>query len=275
MNFFQKLFRGTDETKSETKEQNEAKDFEVLKYDGVRALKTGQYDYAERCFKHALDLKDDLEIHDHLSVCHLSSGEFGDAYEELRLLADAQPDNVQILIRMANVAFMMEDYNIMASNCEKALLIDKDNAEVNYLYAQASKGQGDDVNTVALSTKAIALDKRFGDAYLLRGETLLRMEKPDEADEDALWLLQHTDNQEEVLLLKARIEQARNNKAVALEYYHKALESNPFSETAYKERAELYAELGEDDKAAADNEKAEALRRRNEGEANELGENKD
>ncbi len=37
MNFFQKLFGGKDEAKEETKVQNEAKDFDVLKYDGVRA----------------------------------------------------------------------------------------------------------------------------------------------------------------------------------------------------------------------------------------------
>ena len=68
MNFFQKLFGGKEETKEEAIVQNDAKDFEVLKYDGVRAMKTGQYDYAIRCFKHALEIQDDLEIHDHLSI---------------------------------------------------------------------------------------------------------------------------------------------------------------------------------------------------------------
>ncbi len=37
MNFFQKLFGSKEETKEEVKVQNEAKDFDVLKYDGVRA----------------------------------------------------------------------------------------------------------------------------------------------------------------------------------------------------------------------------------------------
>ena len=70
MNFLQKLFGGKEETKEEAKVQNDAKDFEVLKYDGVRAMKTGQYDYAIRCFKHALEIQDDLEIHDHLSITY-------------------------------------------------------------------------------------------------------------------------------------------------------------------------------------------------------------
>ena len=47
---------------------NESKNFDVLKYDGVRALKQHQFDYAVQCFVHALQLKsDDLECRDYLS----------------------------------------------------------------------------------------------------------------------------------------------------------------------------------------------------------------
>lgn len=259
MNFFQKLFGGKEETKEEAKVQNDAKDFEVLKYDGVRAMKTGQYDYAIRCFKHALEIQDDLEIHDHLSITYATTNQLNDAYEELLLLNEAQPDNIKVLIRMANIAYMMENYGMMGLACEKALMIDKDNAEVNYLYAQASKGQGDDVNTVALTTKVISLNDKYGDAYLLRGETLLRMEKLDEADEDALWLIEHTDNNEDVLLLKARIERARKTNEKALEYFTKVIEADPFSAVAYKERGEVYAEMGEVGKAEEDAAKAAEL----------------
>ena len=87
MNFFQKLFGSKEETKEEVKVQNEAKDFDVLKYDGVRAMKTGEVDYAVRCFKHALEIKDDLEIHDHLSIVYTSKGMFSEAYEELQTLS--------------------------------------------------------------------------------------------------------------------------------------------------------------------------------------------
>ena len=57
MNFFQKLFGGKDEAKEETKVQNEAKDFDVLKYDGVRAMKTGEVDYAITCFRNSRRLR--------------------------------------------------------------------------------------------------------------------------------------------------------------------------------------------------------------------------
>lgn len=124
------------------------------------------------------------------------------------------------------------------------MMIDKDNAEVNYLYAQASKGQGDDVNTVALTTKAISLNDKYGDAYLLRGETLLRMEKLDEADEDALWLIEHTDNNEDVLLLEGSYRTCPQDERKGSGYFTKVIEADPFSAVAYKERGEVYAEMG-------------------------------
>ena len=77
------------------------------------------------------------------------------AYEHLQKLAETEPDNVKIYIRMANVAYMMEDYNAMSNACEKAMLIDKDMPELMYLYAQACIGLNDSSNAVAMLTKAI------------------------------------------------------------------------------------------------------------------------
>lgn len=75
-----------------------------MKYDGVRALRAGQAEFAIRCFTHALQMQDDLEIHDYLSQAYIRTGELTLAYEQLQKLAEAQPDNQQIFIRMANVA---------------------------------------------------------------------------------------------------------------------------------------------------------------------------
>ena len=37
-------------------DDNKSKEFDVLKYDGVRALRMGQNDYAVKCFEHALQM---------------------------------------------------------------------------------------------------------------------------------------------------------------------------------------------------------------------------
>ena len=91
MNFFKRLFNGVAETpEEEQKEQNE-RDFDVLKYDGVAALRQHVFDYAEKCFVHALDIREDLETRDYLSQTYIQLGQLSESILQLRILADAQP----------------------------------------------------------------------------------------------------------------------------------------------------------------------------------------
>ena len=236
MNFLKALFGNKVETTEKKKKEENAKNFEVLKYDGVRALQTGQITYAIQCFSHALKLREDLEIRDYYSQALVRNGDMLHAYEQLQKLAEAQPDNQQIFIRMADVAYMMEDYGSMAGSCEKALLINKDSPLVMYLYACACIGQGDSSNAIAMLTKAISLKPDYGDAYLLRGETYLSLGDLDSADTDAEYLLKHAQDNEDAYLLKARIEKKRANYEQSIDFYNKVIELNPFSVAAFKER---------------------------------------
>ena len=94
---------------------------------------------------------------------------------------------------------------------------------------------------------------------MLRGETYLRTQQLSEAEADADWLLEHTEDNEDVLLLKARIERAANRNDEAIEYFTKAIDANPFSYTAFKERSEMYSLIGNEEKAKEDAERAEEL----------------
>lgn len=263
MNFFKKLFGATPETPQEEKAHQEAKDFDVLKYDGVAALRQRQLDYAIKCFRHALDLKDDLETRDYLSQALIQNNELLAAYEQLQKLAEAQPDNVGIWMRMADVAYMMEDYGAMADSCEKAKLLDKDNPRVNFNYARACLGQGDQINAIAMLTKAIAVSEKaveekqegahsFYDAYLLRGQTLLKMGDVKSAEEDADFLNAQVENNEDILLLKARCEEARGDHEAAQATFTKVIELNPFSVDAFRERGAIRLAQGDKDGAAED-----------------------
>jgi len=245
MNFFKALFGGKEENPEEKRKAEEAKNFDILKYDGVGAVKQHQGDYAIRCFKAALAIKEDLEIRDYLSQAYIMTGELTAAYEELLKLSEAEPDNVQIYMRMANVAFMMEDYNAMASACEKAMLIEPDAPSTLYTYAQACIGLEDDSNAIAMLTKTITLQENFGDAYLLRAQTYLRTGELQLANEDADWLLERAPENEDVLILKARIECEMGNQEEALNTYKHVIDVNPFSLDAYRERAEIYKKMGD------------------------------
>lgn len=273
MGFFKRLFGGKQEVTPEEIDKKSDKDFEVLKFDGVRALRQGQVTYAIQCLQNALQVKgislsadseseaketqEILEVRDYLSQALIHHGELLPAYEQLQKLAEAQPDNKQIFVRMAQVAYMMEDYVAMSNACEKGMLIDKDDAHLLYLYAEACLGNGDLINTIAMLTKNILLSEedksQQAQSRLLRGDTLRKMGDLKGADEDAQWLLDIMEEPiEEVLLLKARLLHAEGKLDDAILYYNKVVDANPFSATAFKERGAIYLEKGDKENAEKD-----------------------
>ena len=255
MNFFKALFGGSEETPEQKQQADEARKFDMFKYDGVRAAKIGQHAYAVKCFNEALKLRDDLEVRDYLSQALVRTGELAEAYEQLQKLAEAEPENMAVWLRTAQVAHMMENYTAMAQACERALLIDNSDARAHYLYAQACIGQDDVVNAIAMLTKAIALQADMADAYLLRGQTLLKMGDTAGAAEDCGHLLaEHADN-EDVLLLSA----AKGEADKAIEAYGKVIDANPFCADAYKERGAVKYEKGDMKGAQEDAQRAMEL----------------
>lgn len=267
MNFFKALFGGKEENPEDKKKAEEEKNFDVLKYDGVRALRSGRHDYAIKCFTHALQMKEDLEIRDYLSQAQIRADMLPEAYDNLMKISEAQPNNVQVYVRMANVAYMMENYTAMAEACEKAIMVDADNAEATYLYAKACIGHGDTTNAVAMLTKAVTLKPDYAEAYLLRGETLLGAGETAEAGEDADRLLKDFPENEDVLMLKARVEKAKGNTAEAIALFGKVVDANPFRAEAYRERGELRIATGDESNGNDDLKHAAELADNNDGNA--------
>lgn len=252
MGFLKTLFSGKVETPEEKKKEVESKNFDVLKYDGVKALRAGDPAHAVELFQHALTMQEDLEIRDYLSQALIHVDRLEEAYEQLEKLYEAEPENVQLLVRMTDVAFMMEDYDRMEELCEKAMLIDKDNPMLLMLYARACIGRGDLVNAVAMLTKAISMREDYGEAYLMRGDTLLEMGDVTSADEDAKWLEEHTSGIEEVSMLNARVEERKGNHQKAISYYDQVIKANPFHASAFEERGKIKLALGDKEGADAD-----------------------
>lgn len=159
MNFLKSLFGNKAENEEEKRREEERKNFETLKYDGVRALQINQIEQALRCFSHALQLHDDLETRDYYSQALIHNNDLPGAYAQLQKMVEAEPYNLQIYLRMADVAYMMEDYVAMGNACEKAMLVDSENPQVLYRYAKACIGRDDLTNAIAMLTKAIMLLK--------------------------------------------------------------------------------------------------------------------
>lgn len=245
MGFWKTFFGGEPDSPEEEKKNAEAKNFDLLKYDGVKALRIHQTDYAIRCFREALKIQDDAETHDYLQRALIADGQLPEALDELKTMLTLQPGNVAIMIQAAHVTFMLEDYTQMASYCQQALDVNTDNTTAHYLMAQALLGQRDAVKAIAHLTQAIALDEQRGEARLLRAQTLLSMGELKGAREDTDWLLDHTDDHEDVLLMAARLATAEGKTDEALSIYNKVEELNPFQLDALRERGRLKMDMGD------------------------------
>ncbi len=252
MGFLKLLFGGSEGTPEEEKEQAERKQFDLMKYDGVKAMKMGQWDYAVRCFVEALKVQDDIEVHDYLSRAYVHLDRLDDSLKELHLLTSAEPNNVLLWLQVAHVYYMLENYEGMSDAAQHAIDVDADSAQAYLLLAQAALGQNDMINGIARLTKAITLDEGLAEARLLRAQTLLKMGDVTSADEDSQWLTKHVGEQEDVLLLAARVAHAKGDDELSVNIYNKVIEVNPFLVEAYAERGKICYDRGDYQQAKDD-----------------------
>lgn len=221
------------------------KQFDSLKYEGVRALRTGHMEYAVKCFQQALKISDDLEIWDYLSQTYIGLGQFKDSYECLQYLANIQSNNEKIFQRMANVAYMSEDYDAEQASSLKLLELNPNSAIGHFLLAQSYIGKSNLVLGIAMLSKAIMIDTNFFSAILLRGQTLLKIGDLAGATSDVDLLLEKFANYEDVLLLAAHLAKAKNDQDEAIKYYNRLIDINPFSVIALRERGLVKLDKGD------------------------------
>lgn len=96
MGFWKTLFGGDEQTPEEEKKNAEARRFDLLKYDGVKAMRMGKFDYAVKCFREALKLQDDMETHDYLQQALVRQGSVAEAIDELKVMTEKHPDDVTL-----------------------------------------------------------------------------------------------------------------------------------------------------------------------------------
>lgn len=118
-NFLKSLFFGETDESEETKLN---RNFDVLKYDGIKALKIGKNTYAIRCFNEALKLKEDVEVLEHLVGAYNREDRMEEAIETAGRLVDIEPDNIPVLLMRANLNFMAEKYEAAIADYNGELL---------------------------------------------------------------------------------------------------------------------------------------------------------
>ena len=241
MNLLKKLFAGNNEPEENVRHKNEERNFDILKYDGIRAQRIGKWIYAEKCFKEALNIRPDLETASLLVSTSLQLNKLDQAHEVLEQMISLEPQRLQSYLDLARVCYLQEHYDDMLATAQQAAQLAPDNETPYFLQAQAYHKLGDSIHTIVALTQAISRKEDFTEAYLMRGQVLLEMKQYNEALEDVDFLLKHDSIDEEALRLAAEVQQGLGNEDEAVTYYRKVIDLNPFNEHSYEQIALIHA----------------------------------
>lgn len=233
MGFFKSFFSGKPANPADEKQKNEQKNFEIFKYDGMRAQRMGRADYAIKCFTEALAIQEDFETMSYLAQVYIQTNQPEEARKLLERMTEIEPTHTATYLQLANVCYMQEDYPAMAESAKKAIGIEEGNAIAHYLLAKADNGQGDGLMCIAHLTKAIVLKDDFLEARLLRAEALVQMRQYKDATEDIDAILAQNPEEESALLLRGKIAEAAGETEKAEADYRNVTELNPFNEQAF------------------------------------------
>lgn len=240
MGFFKSLFKAKAEDSAAEQEKKLQKEFEILKYDGIRAHRMHRMDYARKCFEEAIKLQDDFETYAQLVQLLFETGDFQAALVPLNHMAKAEPHIAETFISLATVHFMLENYQEMADNAQLAIDKAPDNVQAYYLKGKAMQGLAQEDEAVNLFTKAIDLQSDFAEALLLRGQIYLRQAKLTEALTDAEAVIASGKEVESGLLLRGSVKEVENQSEEAESDYRQVLELDPFNQQAYIYIGKLY-----------------------------------
>ena len=242
MGIFSSLFGGN-------KKSEEEKNFEILKYDGIRAMRIGKLTYALKCFEEATAMKEDLETMQHQANTYVRVNRMDDARQLMVRMTELATDQPLVFQSLASLCYMQEDYKAMNDACQKALALNDKDPATYFLAAKAALGMSNGIQTIAMLTKAIMLNDEFVEAYQMRAEVLWSMRQVKDANEDICKLLELNPDDENALLLRSEILVVSGEEEQALELMDQVLALNPFNEKAYLLKGSYHFLKKEYDKA--------------------------
>ena len=246
MGIFSSLFGG-----NKTPEENKEKNFDILKYDGIRAMRIGKLVYALKCFEEATAIKEDLETMQHQANTYVRMNRMDDARQLMVRMTELAPNQPLVFQSLASLCYMQEDYPAMNEACQKALALNDQDPSTYFLSAKAAVGLNNGIQAIAMLTKAIMLNEEFVEAYQMRAEILWTMRQAKDANEDIEKLLSMNPEDENALLLKAEIMAVSGAEEQALEIIDQVLALNPFCEKAYLLKGSYFLVKKEFEKAIA------------------------
>lgn len=241
-NLFKSLFKSTKKTE---KKSEPNKDFEILKYDGIRALQMGKVDFAITCFEHALDLEEDFETRTYLGNSYIRMECFHEAIDVFSQLFEKEPNHLPTLQTLTQLFHITSNY----TEVKKYSLLGVEKAEnpsfFNYMLAIAYKEENDLIQAMVEVSNAITQDPHFIEARLLRVQLLVLLMQYKECSTDLDEIFSIQPEHEGALELQAEVFQKINKENEAITTYQQLIALNPFAERAYVQLGNLYINRNE------------------------------
>ncbi|MDR0538454.1 MAG: tetratricopeptide repeat protein [Tannerellaceae bacterium] len=245
INFFKSLFPSNGE-KSE-----DEKNFEIFKYDGIRALRMGKLGYAVKCFEEALKIKTDRETLQYHLAALSANHQTEDALAAASALIEFAPDDAEARLGRAGLYLQSDMPEEALADCRATLGMDlKENTDkirplAYHLIGRIMESTKDYAEAIEALTSAIELDANFATPFFLRAGAYYETDRLEDALTDVCQAIELSPDEEANYLLKGKIHEKQSMHADALESYDNALECNPYCEEAILLKSRILISNGE------------------------------
>jgi tetratricopeptide (TPR) repeat protein len=234
MGFLSSLFSSQkEEAPSEEKPKDDQSNFDVLKYDGIRAMQIREISYAIKCFQEALKIRPDMETMNYLANAHSMIDDQESALEIINEMLLMKPERINLLLSRINLLFGLNRLGEVIADCDKVIGLDPENHMARYLRGKAKWTTNDRPGAKEDMDNVIAIKEDFADGYLFRAEIFFSTEEGEKALADVNKVIELTEDEEMAYLLRGRIHELLGDKESAINDYAKVLELNPFKAEAY------------------------------------------
>ena len=232
MGLFSSLFSSA-KPEEDNKQKADLQNFDLLKYDGIRALRINKPAYAMKCFTEALKIQLDLETMKYLMTAYNALDMSDETLETLNAMVATGEEQVDTLLLRANFLYLNEQYLEATTDCEQIIEMEPDNIMAYFLLAKTEQNIGNLQKAICHLDKVIDLKDGFMEGYTLRADIYLAMERGNDALADVEKVIELAPEDETAFLLRARIYELLGDDKAALLDYQLVLALNPFNEAAY------------------------------------------
>lgn len=246
------------ETESERENQNRMSGWDYVRQ-GNRYYDEGEYERAVESYTKSLDIQDMAEAYYNRGCAYSKLKENEKAVQDYSSAIELDPDYAYAYYNRGNEYFRVKEFGKAVLDYNKTIELNPGYAEAYYNLGSAHYELGESEKAVQNYSKAIELDPDDENGYNNRGNAYSQLRENEKAVSDYKKAVELNPNYVKAYYNLGSFFKNNGDLAKAEEYFTQAIERDSGYKSAYQKRAEVYRALGQDEKAAADEETASKL----------------